>query len=240
MWGIYTQKRITEYDLVDLTLTWTQQGGWWRQSHSNHVMPRVSWGIGRLSLPLELWISQSLLIGCTGNLYKADSRLRECCRQVEAEEVSNSRNKIPQTCERSYRDSLWWRFTRREDSLGFLLSYSAPQFFSKIWYISGQVQVIRSPDVIVFKTLDYDIPKWSQVVAAARAAAAAGRLWDAKAAMLRRTRWKKVPLYWTRCQERSRRRDRAPLRYDHISRNVACKDNSEPYTRPYLVLWTGW
>ena len=29
----------------------------------------------------------------TGNLYKAVRRLRECCRQVEAEVVSNSRNK---------------------------------------------------------------------------------------------------------------------------------------------------
>ena len=34
---------------------------------------------------------------CTGNLYKAIHRLKECCRQVEAEEVSNSRNKTHQT-----------------------------------------------------------------------------------------------------------------------------------------------
>ena len=33
----------------------------------------------------------------TGNLYKAIPRFGECCRQVEAEEVSNSRNKIYQT-----------------------------------------------------------------------------------------------------------------------------------------------
>ena len=30
----------------------------------------------------------------TGNLYEAIPRLRECCRQVEAEDVSNSRNKF--------------------------------------------------------------------------------------------------------------------------------------------------
>ena len=36
----------------------------------------------------------------TGNLFKAVPRLGECCRQVEAEEVSNSRNKIHQTWER--------------------------------------------------------------------------------------------------------------------------------------------
>ena len=44
---------------------------------------------------------------CTGNLYKAVPRLRECCRQVEANEVSNSRNNIHQTWERPYRDSLY-------------------------------------------------------------------------------------------------------------------------------------
>ena len=43
----------------------------------------------------------------TGNLYKAAPRLRECCRQVEAEEVSNSRNKIHQTWEWPYRDSMY-------------------------------------------------------------------------------------------------------------------------------------
>ena len=36
----------------------------------------------------------------TGKLYKAVPRLRECCRQVEAQEVSNSRNIIHQTWER--------------------------------------------------------------------------------------------------------------------------------------------
>ena len=35
----------------------------------------------------------------TGNLYKAVSRLGECCRQVEVEEASNSGNKIHQTRE---------------------------------------------------------------------------------------------------------------------------------------------
>ena len=43
----------------------------------------------------------------TGNLYNAIPRLQECCRQVETEEVSNSMNKIHQTWERPYRDSLY-------------------------------------------------------------------------------------------------------------------------------------
>ena len=43
----------------------------------------------------------------TGNLYKAVSRLREFCRQVEAEEVSNSRSKIHQTWGRPHRNSLY-------------------------------------------------------------------------------------------------------------------------------------
>ena len=42
-----------------------------------------------------------------GNLYKAVHRLRECNRQVEAVKVSNSRNKIHQTREQPYRDSLY-------------------------------------------------------------------------------------------------------------------------------------
>ena len=45
-------------------------------------------------------------LNCTGNLYKAVPRLQECCWQVEAEVVSNSKNKIHQTWERPYRDSL--------------------------------------------------------------------------------------------------------------------------------------
>ena len=43
----------------------------------------------------------------TGLLYKAVPRLQECCRHVEAAEVSNSRNKVHQTWERPYRDSLY-------------------------------------------------------------------------------------------------------------------------------------
>ena len=42
-----------------------------------------------------------------GNIYEAVPRSQECCRQVEAEEVSNSRNKIQKTWERPYRDSLY-------------------------------------------------------------------------------------------------------------------------------------
>ena len=38
----------------------------------------------------------------TGNLYKAIPRLRECSKQVEAEVLSNSRNKIHQTWKRPY------------------------------------------------------------------------------------------------------------------------------------------
>ena len=39
--------------------------------------------------------------------YKAVPRLCECCRQVEAKEVSNSRNKIHQTWERPYSGALY-------------------------------------------------------------------------------------------------------------------------------------
>ena len=35
-------------------------------------------------------------------------RLRECCTQVEAEEVRNSRNKVHQTWEQPYLDSLYF------------------------------------------------------------------------------------------------------------------------------------
>ena len=51
--------------------------------------------------------SATVLGTCTGNPYKAVPQLRECCRQAQAEEVSNSRNKIQQTWERPYRDSLY-------------------------------------------------------------------------------------------------------------------------------------
>ena len=43
----------------------------------------------------------------SGNVYKVVPRLRECCRQVEEEAVSNSRNKIHQTWEQPYGDSLY-------------------------------------------------------------------------------------------------------------------------------------
>ena len=49
----------------------------------------------------------------TGLPYKAVSRLRECCRQVEAEDVSNIRNKIHQTLERPYIPTLY--ITQRDD-----------------------------------------------------------------------------------------------------------------------------
>ena len=48
--------------------------------------------------------------GChTGNLYNAIRipRLRECCRQVEAEVGSNSRNKIHKTWEQPYSAALY-------------------------------------------------------------------------------------------------------------------------------------
>ena len=56
---------------------------------------------------LALDILSTLDEDCTGNLYKAVPRLRECCGQVEAEEVSNSRSKIHQTWGQPYRDSLY-------------------------------------------------------------------------------------------------------------------------------------
>ena len=44
---------------------------------------------------------------CTGNHYTAVPRLWECCMQVEVEEVTNGRNKIHQSWEWPYRDSLY-------------------------------------------------------------------------------------------------------------------------------------
>ena len=51
-----------------------------------------------------LWQNSVALIytDYTGLDFKAVSKLRECCRQVEAEVVSISRNKVCQTLERSY------------------------------------------------------------------------------------------------------------------------------------------
>ena len=40
-----------------------------------------------------------------GNIYEAVPRSQECCRQVEAEVVRNSRNKIHQTWEQPFRGS---------------------------------------------------------------------------------------------------------------------------------------
>ena len=42
----------------------------------------------------------------TGNIYKTIPKLQECCRQVETELVSNSRNKIHQTWRRPYSPAL--------------------------------------------------------------------------------------------------------------------------------------
>ena len=44
---------------------------------------------------------------CTRLDYKADLRLQECCRQVEAEVVSNGRNKVHQTWERPCSQALY-------------------------------------------------------------------------------------------------------------------------------------
>ena len=60
--------------------------------------------------------------------------MRECCRQVEAEEVSNSRNNIHQTWEQPYRDSLntvppLWSFSprRRRESQSVKTVPTSPQ-----------------------------------------------------------------------------------------------------------------
>ena len=44
---------------------------------------------------------------CTGLQYKAGPRLRECCREVETEMVSNSRNKFHQTWGPPYTGALY-------------------------------------------------------------------------------------------------------------------------------------
>ena len=50
-------------------------------------------------------MSGSLCI--TANIYMAVPKLGECCRQVEADEVSNSRNKIHQTMYKQFFRALY-------------------------------------------------------------------------------------------------------------------------------------
>ena len=69
-------------------------------------LPPSCYSLLRSGIVVFLGCQNVPLIDYTGNLYKAVPRLGECCRQVEAEEVSNSRNKIHQTWEWPYRDSL--------------------------------------------------------------------------------------------------------------------------------------
>ena len=54
----------------------------------------------------------------TGNLYKVITRLGECCRQVEAEEESNSRSKIHQTSEQPHSKALYFNFVSNSDKTG--------------------------------------------------------------------------------------------------------------------------
>ena len=53
------------------------------------------------------WKKGVRYVAHTGLNYKAALRLQECCRQVEAEEVSNSRNKIHQTWELPFSRDLY-------------------------------------------------------------------------------------------------------------------------------------
>ena len=57
---------------------------------------------------MENWEKQHILENShTGLHYKVVPRLRECCRQVEADMVSNTRNNIHQTWERPYSGALY-------------------------------------------------------------------------------------------------------------------------------------
>ena len=53
------------------------------------VVPKSWLGVGDLG---QEDILRNFVVSHTGNLYKAVPMLRECCRQGESEEVSNSRN----------------------------------------------------------------------------------------------------------------------------------------------------
>ena len=68
----------------------------------NHVQGQLL-TVGGPDPPVIQWCREHY----TGNLYKAVPRLQECCKQLQAEYISNNRNKIHQTWERPYRDSLY-------------------------------------------------------------------------------------------------------------------------------------
>ena len=67
------------------------------------VVPMSNWAQRRIVCSFCSLSSAVIVRRYTGNLYKVVPRLRECCREVEADEVNNSRNKILQTWERPYR-----------------------------------------------------------------------------------------------------------------------------------------
>ena len=65
-------------------------------------IPQSTWNIPRPGRITHWWFFIEVWVRYTGLHYKAVPRLRECCRQVEAEVVRKSRNKIHQTKERPY------------------------------------------------------------------------------------------------------------------------------------------
>ena len=67
----------------------------------NGVLQTFTWTV------LSLTNLKSLIYKLTGLYYKAVSRLRECCRQVEAEVIINSRNKLLRTWARPYSGALY-------------------------------------------------------------------------------------------------------------------------------------
>ena len=108
---------------------------------------------------------------CTGNLYKAVPRLRGCCRPVEAEEVSNSRNKIHRTWERPYRDSLYSQMrgcSRARVTVGVLymiLPRGAGHGACRSGLLQGDVLSPRSPvtpellcTLLLFASILFPIP----------------------------------------------------------------------------------
>ena len=56
--------------------------------------------------PISSYVSSNYTLKPTGLHYKVVPRLQECCRQVEAEGVSNSRNRILKTWARPYSEAL--------------------------------------------------------------------------------------------------------------------------------------
>ena len=99
------------------------------------------WSAGKKSRPppSSSVLAVSYSHNCTGLDYKVIPRLRECCRQVEAEVVSNSSNKIHQTWEGPYSRALYIprRKLSSEPDPSMVLRKMLPQLIYEHWSRGG-------------------------------------------------------------------------------------------------------